>query len=136
MKSFLLILVLPFLMSAQVLAFVCPTECRIEKISVKEVFNKVVTPKACHEQSSRRGTESNQSEDCGSKLCQFDKINTVDLFEFGADIISANNLYVSKSYQKALLKQPKKYAFQVKSPPGSGPYLRVALFIQKSSYLI
>ncbi len=138
MNRLLVILLLPLLVSVQSLATVCLAKCSLQDQVVEKVIEKTAEHHGCHQsQSNSENDEStNEGNDCGSKICQLDEMIQSDILEVtghqNTEVIS----HQSSIYLLNSLINPIYQKFTSESPPGFRSYFGVALFIQKSSYLI
>lgn len=122
------------LVSVQSLAVVCLAECGFNKLSIEQVTEKKAEHQGCH-QSKTDKEDSSDKEDCASKVCQLEDIAKLEAVDFQG-IQTVQLLSFHLDYFLIISANPSFEVLIDKSPPGFLPFHGVALYIQKSSYLI
>lgn len=137
MNKFLVILLLPLLVSVQSLASVCLAKCSLQDLVPVKITEKMTDHQGCHQSqaNSEEDESSDESHECGS-ICQLNELIKSDIIEASVHQNTETISHLSSIYLLSSLKNPIYQKTISESPPGFRPYLGVALFIQKSSFLI
>ena len=122
------------LVSVQSLAAVCLAECGFNKLSVERVIEKETEHQGCHQAAADKENSSDKR-DCASKMYHLEDIAKFEAVSFQG-IQPVHLLSSDLNYFLIIRANSTSEVLIDKSPPGFRPFLSVALFVQKSSYLI
>ena len=118
------------------MAAVCTSECDFRNLVPQKEVQQSSQHQGCHQMSDEEEETSSEDEDCGAKICHLDEIIKAEVVDFSGAISAKIISYQYFDYLIVSLETPAKELSVTESPPDFRPYLTVALFIQKSSYLI
>lgn len=90
----------------------------------------------CHQSTEESKSSSDKKESCASKICQLDEVIKSEVY-----VIDLDNIGDISDFSTGIILVTGDFTglrsvIFTTGPPGSGSFVNVPLFIQKSSYLI
>ena len=134
MKMWFSILTLSMLVTVQALGTVCKTKCSLQEYTATSTQDNNDSHQDCHSQSDESSDQSN-SDECGD-ICNMDELfSDSKVLKFEKTLKDSGNIPALVNTVK-FIDRVHIYNVSTHDPPGTGFYSGVAIYIQKSSYLI
>ena len=134
MKMWFSIFTLSMLVTVQALGTVCKTKCSLQEYTATSNQENNDSHQDCHSQSDESSEQSN-SDECGD-ICNMDELfSDSKVLKFEKTLQDSGTIPALVSVVR-FIDRVHIYNVSTHDPPGTGFYSGVAIYIQKSSYLI